>query len=186
MSRSSHPAPKSSSSTSMAELSSYDALDPESLGFTSIRYAKAGHARATIAFDRPEVLNAFDFGALRELSRAIEDASWDDAVRVIVLDGHGRARVLHRRRPQGAGAHRRAPLRLLEVDGRSSSRPTTGCATAASRRWPACDGLVRRRRQRVPHGLRPVRRQRPLGLPPRRPAARLRAGRRRDAVAARS
>ena len=86
--RSSRPAPKSSSSTSMAELSSYDALDPESLGFTSIRYAKAGQ-RATIAFDRPEVLNAFDFGALRELSRAIEDASWDDAVRVIVLTGAG-------------------------------------------------------------------------------------------------
>ena len=35
--------------------------------------------RATIAFNRPEVLNAFDFQTLRELSRAVEDASWDDA-----------------------------------------------------------------------------------------------------------
>ena len=47
--------------------------------------------RATITLNRPEVLNAFDFRMLRELTRACEDASWDDDVRVVVLTGAGRA-----------------------------------------------------------------------------------------------
>jgi enoyl-CoA hydratase/carnithine racemase len=72
----------------MAELDSYAPLDPAELGLRRIAYEK-GDGRATIAFDRPEVLNAFDFATLRELSRAIEDASWDDRVRVIVLTGTG-------------------------------------------------------------------------------------------------
>jgi enoyl-CoA hydratase/carnithine racemase len=72
----------------MPELRSYDPLPPEALGLEKIRYRKDG-VRATIAFDRPEVLNAFDFQTLRELSRAIEDATWDDAIRVIVLTGAG-------------------------------------------------------------------------------------------------
>jgi enoyl-CoA hydratase/carnithine racemase len=72
----------------MAELRSYAAQDPEELGLERIRYVKDGN-RATIAFNRPEVLNAFDFQALRELSRAVEDASWDDAIRVVVLTGTG-------------------------------------------------------------------------------------------------
>jgi enoyl-CoA hydratase/carnithine racemase len=72
----------------MAELRSYAAQDPEELGLEHIRYVKDGN-RATIAFNRPEVLNAFDFQALRELSRAVEDASWDDAIRVVVLTGTG-------------------------------------------------------------------------------------------------
>jgi enoyl-CoA hydratase/carnithine racemase len=72
----------------MAELESYEPRDPADLGFQRIRYAKGG-ARATISFDRPKVLNAFDFATLRELSRALEDASWDDAIRVIVLTGEG-------------------------------------------------------------------------------------------------
>ena len=72
----------------MAELRSYDPLPPEALGLEKIQYRKDG-VRATIAFDRPEVLNAFDFQTLRELSRAVEDATWDDGVRVIVLTGAG-------------------------------------------------------------------------------------------------
>jgi enoyl-CoA hydratase/carnithine racemase len=63
---------------------------PEELGFESILYEKAP-PRATITLNRPEVLNAFDFRMLRELARACEDASWDDAVRVVVLTGAGRA-----------------------------------------------------------------------------------------------
>jgi enoyl-CoA hydratase/carnithine racemase len=63
---------------------------PEELGFESILYEKAP-PRATITFNRPEVLNAFDFRMLRELARACEDASWDDEIRVVVLTGAGRA-----------------------------------------------------------------------------------------------
>src|SRR5262249_36609263 len=65
-------------------------LDPSELGFERIVYEKAP-PRATIRFNRPEVLNAFDFQTLRELARACEDASWDDSIRVVVLTGTGRA-----------------------------------------------------------------------------------------------
>ena len=63
---------------------------PEELGFERIVYEKAP-PRATITLNRPEVLNAFDFKMLRELARACEDASWDDAIRAVVLTGAGRA-----------------------------------------------------------------------------------------------
>jgi len=63
---------------------------PEELGFEKIVYDKAP-PRATITFNRPEILNAFDFQMLRELARACEDASWDDEIRVVVLTGAGRA-----------------------------------------------------------------------------------------------
>ena len=63
---------------------------PQELGFERIVYEKAP-PRATITLNRPERLNAFDFQMLRELARACEDASWDDAVRVVVVTGTGRA-----------------------------------------------------------------------------------------------
>ena len=65
-------------------------LAPDELGFERIVYEKAP-PRATITLNRPEVLNAFDFRMLRELARACEDASWDDAVRFVVITGTGRA-----------------------------------------------------------------------------------------------
>jgi len=65
-------------------------LEPGELGFERIVYEKAP-PRATIQFNRPEVLNAFDFRTLREIARACEDASWDDEIRVVVLTGTGRA-----------------------------------------------------------------------------------------------
>src|SRR5213593_3403784 len=74
----------------MAEPSSPRPLAPDELGFDRIVYEKAP-PRATIRFNRPEVLNAFDFQMLRELARACEDASWDDEIRVVVLTGAGRA-----------------------------------------------------------------------------------------------
>src|SRR5438552_1363584 len=63
---------------------------PEELGFERIVYTKEP-PRATIRLNRPEVLNAFDFRMLRELARAAEDASWDDAIRGVVVTGTGRA-----------------------------------------------------------------------------------------------
>jgi enoyl-CoA hydratase/carnithine racemase len=65
-------------------------LPSEELGFEAIVYEKAP-PRATIRLNRPDVLNAFDFRMLREISRACEDASWDDEIRVVVVTGTGRA-----------------------------------------------------------------------------------------------
>lgn len=62
--------------------------DPRAMGFERIIYEKH-HQRATVVLNRPEVLNAVDFQTLREMSRAFEDASWDDAVAVLVLTGSG-------------------------------------------------------------------------------------------------
>jgi enoyl-CoA hydratase/carnithine racemase len=63
---------------------------PDELGFEAIVYEKAP-PRATIRLNRPDVLNAFDFRMLREITRACEDASWDDEIRVVVVTGTGRA-----------------------------------------------------------------------------------------------
>ena len=57
---------------------------------SSIVYEKSG-PRATITFNRPEVLNAFDHEMLLELAEACEQAANDDDVRVVVLTGAGRA-----------------------------------------------------------------------------------------------
>jgi enoyl-CoA hydratase/carnithine racemase len=63
---------------------------PDALAFESIVYEKRP-PRATITLNRPDVLNAFDFRMLREITRACEDASWDDEIRVVVVTGAGRA-----------------------------------------------------------------------------------------------
>ncbi len=65
-------------------------MTPDELGFQTIVYEKSP-PRATITLNRPEVLNAFDFRMLREITRACEDASWDDDIRVVVVTGNGRA-----------------------------------------------------------------------------------------------
>ena len=74
----------------MSELSAPTPRSPDELGFESIVYEKAP-PRATITLNRPDVLNAFDFRMLRELSRACEDVSWDDDIRALVVTGSGRA-----------------------------------------------------------------------------------------------
>jgi enoyl-CoA hydratase/carnithine racemase len=72
----------------MAEPTIPTPADPAELGLERVRYAKA-HGVATVTIDRPDVLNAFDFQTLRELARAFEDASWDDAVATVVVTGAG-------------------------------------------------------------------------------------------------
>jgi uncharacterized protein (TIGR02118 family) len=57
-------------------------------GFEKILYLKED-GRATVTINRPKVYNALDFQTLREMSRAFEDASWDDSVAVVVLTGAG-------------------------------------------------------------------------------------------------
>ena len=57
---------------------------------TDIRYEKQdGVAIAT--FQRPEALNAFRQATLRDFLTILEDVEHDDAVRVLVLTGTGRA-----------------------------------------------------------------------------------------------
>jgi enoyl-CoA hydratase/carnithine racemase len=62
--------------------------EPGEFNFKYIQYEKA-NGRATIIFNRPEVLNAVNFGMLNELNTAFKDASWDDSVGVLVLTGAG-------------------------------------------------------------------------------------------------
>jgi 6-oxocyclohex-1-ene-1-carbonyl-CoA hydrolase len=61
---------------------------PDSFSFREIRYEKKdGLARITI--DRPDRYNAYSTGCLEELATALKDASFDDAIGVIVLTGAG-------------------------------------------------------------------------------------------------
>jgi enoyl-CoA hydratase/carnithine racemase len=62
--------------------------DASEFDFKFIRYEKGG-GRATLTINRPEVLNAVNYGALSEMNVALKDASWDDAVGVLVLTGAG-------------------------------------------------------------------------------------------------
>ena len=74
----------------MSEPSAPLAVDPETLGFERVRYVKdPASGMATVTIDRQDVLNAFDFQTLREMGRAFEDASWDDAISVVVVTGAG-------------------------------------------------------------------------------------------------
>lgn len=66
----------------------YTGQDPADFGFQTIQYAKAA-GRATVTLRRPDVLNAVNGPMLRELAEAFKDASWDDAVGVVVLTGAG-------------------------------------------------------------------------------------------------
>ena len=58
--------------------------------FEDIRYAVAAGV-ATITLDRPDKLNAAHVGTLEELIAALDAADADDAVRVVVVTGSGRA-----------------------------------------------------------------------------------------------
>jgi len=61
---------------------------PETFGFQYILYTKEGQV-ATIAFNRPHVLNAVNLPLLDELNEALRDAAWDDSIAVLVLTGVG-------------------------------------------------------------------------------------------------
>jgi enoyl-CoA hydratase/carnithine racemase len=56
--------------------------------FKTILYDKKD-GRATVTFNRPDVLNAVNHQMLTEMSIAFKDASWDDSVAVLVLTGAG-------------------------------------------------------------------------------------------------
>ncbi len=69
-------------------MSKYSGKNTTMLKFKNLIYTKKNW-RATIKINRPEVHNALNFETLRELSKAFEDASWDDDVAVVILTGAG-------------------------------------------------------------------------------------------------
>ena len=69
-------------------MSKYSAKPASALKFKNILYQKSKW-RAVITLNRPEVHNALNLETLLELGRAIEDASWDDAIAVVILTEAG-------------------------------------------------------------------------------------------------
>lgn len=61
---------------------------PESFGFRRIIYTKKNYT-ATIAINRPDVLNCFDMVTLNELGQAYLDVQRDDNIAVLVITGVG-------------------------------------------------------------------------------------------------
>src|SRR5262249_37081857 len=60
------------------------------MAFTQIR-CEVADGIATITLDRPDKLNAFTTTMLRELIAAFDQTDADDAVRVVIVTGAGRA-----------------------------------------------------------------------------------------------
>ncbi|MEA3221827.1 MAG: enoyl-CoA hydratase-related protein [Thermodesulfobacteriota bacterium] len=58
------------------------------MSYTDIVYTKEG-AVATIAIDRPEVLNAVRYETMLEIQDALNDIDADDTIRVVVITGAG-------------------------------------------------------------------------------------------------
>ena len=69
-------------------MSKYSGKKTADLKLENIRYTKTEWT-ATITLNRPEVHNALNLDTLRELSRVLEDAAWDDNVAVVILTGAG-------------------------------------------------------------------------------------------------
>jgi naphthoate synthase len=63
---------------------------PVAASFTDITYHKhVDHGIVRVAFDRPEVRNAFRPRTVDELYRALDDARQDPRVGVVLLTGNG-------------------------------------------------------------------------------------------------
>ncbi|UYN89408.1 MAG: enoyl-CoA hydratase/isomerase family protein [Anaerolineales bacterium] len=66
----------------------FTGIPSKDFDFKAIQYEKKD-GRATVTFNRPQVLNAVNHQVLTELNTAFKDASWDDSVAVLVLTGAG-------------------------------------------------------------------------------------------------
>ena len=66
----------------------FEARPAEEFRFSDILYTKKDWV-ATVTINRPQAHNAYSTRALQEMTRAFQDASWDDAVAVLVLTGAG-------------------------------------------------------------------------------------------------
>ena len=76
------------SKTTVERAPALQGKSPESFGFSRIIYEKY-NGRAKITINRPDVYNAFDFQTFKEMTAAVEDASFDDQVAVLILTGAG-------------------------------------------------------------------------------------------------
>ncbi|MEI8388317.1 MAG: enoyl-CoA hydratase/isomerase family protein [bacterium] len=61
---------------------------PEEFNFSEILYKKSDWV-GTITINRPEVYNAYSIITLQEMITALQDASWDDGIAVIIITGAG-------------------------------------------------------------------------------------------------
>ena len=59
--------------------------------YENIIYERTDKGVAIITFNRPERMNSLNIGLLRELKVAMEDVVKNDAVRVLIITGKGRA-----------------------------------------------------------------------------------------------
>ncbi|MBI3666815.1 MAG: enoyl-CoA hydratase/isomerase family protein [Acidobacteria bacterium] len=66
----------------------FETRGSDSFNFREILYEKSGSV-ATVTLNRPEVYNCYSCRTLEELTTAMHDASFDDAVGVIVVTGAG-------------------------------------------------------------------------------------------------
>lgn len=66
----------------------FDSKETESFDFKEIIYEKKDW-KATITINRPQIYNAYSINTLKEMIIAIQDASWDDGVAVIIMTGAG-------------------------------------------------------------------------------------------------
>ena len=66
----------------------YTGRPASTFDFQNILYRKENRI-ATITFNRPQVLNCVNYPLLVELATALQDASFDDAMAVVVLTGAG-------------------------------------------------------------------------------------------------
>lgn len=69
-------------------MSAFEVRSPEEFDFKEIIYEKKDWV-AKITINRPNVYNAYSILTLEEMTAAIQDASWDDGVAVVVLTGAG-------------------------------------------------------------------------------------------------
>ena len=68
----------------------FQSREAASFAFDEVLYRKADWV-ATVTINRPHNYNAYSTRALRELATAVQDASFDDAIGVIVITGAGHA-----------------------------------------------------------------------------------------------
>lgn len=66
----------------------YGSKKASSFDFGRILYTKKGYT-ATITINRPKVLNCLDLQTVTEITTAVKDAAWDDAIAVLVVTGAG-------------------------------------------------------------------------------------------------
>ena len=126
---------------------------------------------ATITINRPDRLNAFRARTVDELNPLLQARLGERRRRRRLPDGHGRASVLDRRRPEAArGDGRLRAVRVGPLRGRDASPPDPRGPQARDR---GRERLRDRRRPCPPRALRPLDRGRHGGLRPDRSPRRL-------------